>query len=48
MVSAGSGLGQAFLVPEKNGKYTIMTSPLGMSWNRSFYFSCKKHIQEAV
>ena len=26
VVSAGTGLGQAFLVPEKNGKYTIMDS----------------------
>ena len=29
MVSAGTGLGQAFLVPEKNGKYTIMDSEGG-------------------
>ena len=29
MVSAGTGLGQAFLVPAKNGKYTIMDSEGG-------------------
>jgi glucokinase len=29
VVSAGSGLGQAFLVPAKNGKYTIMDSEGG-------------------
>ena len=29
VVSAGTGLGQAFLVPEKNGKYTIMDSEGG-------------------
>ena len=29
VVSAGTGLGQAFLVPAKNGKYTIMDSEGG-------------------
>lgn len=29
VVSAGTGLGQAFLVPDKNGKYTIMDSEGG-------------------
>jgi hypothetical protein len=55
MVSAGTGLGQAFLVSEKTENIPlwilregIVTSPSGMSWNRSFYFSCKKHIQGAV
>ncbi|MDA8561359.1 glucokinase [Nitrospinae bacterium] len=29
VVSAGTGLGQAFLVPAKNGKYTVMDSEGG-------------------
>ena len=29
VVSAGTGLGQVFLVPEKNGKYAIMDSEGG-------------------
>jgi glucokinase len=52
MVSAGTGLGQAFLIPEKNGKYTIMDSEGGHcdfaprnKLESEFLFFLQKNIQ---
>ena len=42
VVSVGTGLGQAFLIPERKGKLIFLP---GTGWRRSFYFFCKKSIQ---